>query len=222
MNRRRLAPVMLLTASIAAAAFAPVAFAQSPARVDESFFAERLYPLLHAAQCERCHSDNGVASETRLEFPQADAGQAQITAFGLKLLELVDRQKPEQSLLLQKPTKRVKHTGGQRIKPDSDEERALVQWINYLAGFSEEQVRKARATIAKAEKRNKSQPTVRRLTHSQYDHTVRDLLGDEITSAPVGASTRRNSASIASWPSRCSMVSKETIRSKDLIVVPGL
>ena len=43
------------------------------ADVDESYFAEKLYPVLHAAQCVRCHSDNGVASETQLEFPRAGA-----------------------------------------------------------------------------------------------------------------------------------------------------
>src|SRR5437588_8841172 len=99
----------------ACAAATPVAFAQETA-VDESFFAQKLYPILHAAQCVRCHSDNGVASETSLEFPRADAGQEQITAFGLKLLELVDPKNPSESLLLKKPTRRIKHTGGQRIK----------------------------------------------------------------------------------------------------------
>src|SRR3954470_3185968 len=78
---------------------------------EESFFAEKLYPVLHAAQCVRCHSDNGVASETQLEFPRSDASPEQVTTFGLNLLELVDRKKPAESLLLVKPTKRVKHTG---------------------------------------------------------------------------------------------------------------
>ena len=135
-------------------------------------------PVLHAVQCERCHSDNGVASETRLEFPESDAGRDQITAFGLSLMDLVDRRNPEQSLLLRKPTKRAKHTGGQRIKPGSDEEAVLLSWINYLAGLSDEQVRQAREQIARADQHGLEALTVRRLTHSQYNHTVRDLLGD--------------------------------------------
>ena len=72
----------------------PAVFAQAPRAVDESFFAEKVYPVLHAVQCERCHSDNGVASETRLEFPEPDAGHDRITAFGLSLMDLVDRQEP--------------------------------------------------------------------------------------------------------------------------------
>src|SRR5262245_5304726 len=139
-----LMPAMLIGA--ANAALPLTAAAQSTEPVDESFFAAKLYPALHAAQCVRCHSDNGVASETQLEFPPADSTPDQLTAFGLKLLELVDRKNPDQSLLLVKPTRRVKHTGGQRIKPGSDEEKLLVTWINYLAGLSDVQVREARET----------------------------------------------------------------------------
>ena len=104
--------------------------------MDESFFLEKVYPVLHAATCERCHNDNGLASESRLEFPESEAAPGQVKAFGLSLLELVDRKNPERSLLLRKPTKRVKHAGGQRIKPESDEEKVLLTWINYLAGLS--------------------------------------------------------------------------------------
>jgi Protein of unknown function (DUF1592)/Protein of unknown function (DUF1588)/Protein of unknown function (DUF1585)/Protein of unknown function (DUF1595)/Protein of unknown function (DUF1587) len=160
-----------------------VATAQAAAIVDESFFAANLYPILHSAQCERCHAGNGVASETRLKFPQADARPDEIDAFGLKLLDLVDRSRPSESLILQKPTRRIKHTGGQRIKPDSDEEQVLLTWVNYLAGLSDQQVLKARDKIARVEKRALTAPTMRRLTHSQYDHTVRDLLGDQIQPA---------------------------------------
>ncbi len=178
-------PVLLSAFVIAAveSAFIPGASAQATRPVNESFFVERVYPLLHAVQCERCHSDNGVASETRLEFPESDASRDQLTAFGLSLMDLVDRRNPEQSLLLRKPTKRAKHTGGQRIKPGSDEEAALLSWINYLAGLSDEQVRQAREQIARSNQHGLETLTVRRLTHSQYNHTVRDLLGDHIQPA---------------------------------------
>src|SRR5262245_11585354 len=119
MVRRWPAPVLFSAFMLAAvpAAFTPGAFAQAARAVDESYFAEQVYPVLHAVQCERCHSDNGVGSETRLAFPEPEAGRDRITTFGLSLMDLVDRRDPEQSLLLRKPTKRMKHTGGQRIKP---------------------------------------------------------------------------------------------------------
>jgi hypothetical protein len=156
----------------------PAAFTPAGAAADESFFAEKLYPVMIAAQCNRCHNDNGVASETGLAFPRSDAGKAQITAFGLALMDFVDRQNPEQSPLLLKPTNRDEHTGGERIKTGSDEEKALQSWIAFLAGMSDEQVGRARETIARAEAVGLQALTVRRLTHNQYNSTVRDLLGD--------------------------------------------
>src|SRR6476620_10275732 len=77
--------------------------AQELKGIGESFFVSTVYPMLHAAQCVRCHSDNGVASETSLEFPREGASEGQIAAFGLSLLDLVDEQHPERSLLLEKP-----------------------------------------------------------------------------------------------------------------------
>ena len=177
---------VLLSAFVIAAvesAFIPGASAQATRPVNESFFVERVYPLLHAVQCERCHSDNGVASETRLEFPESDASRDQLTAFGLSLLDLVDRRNPEQSLLLRKPTKRAKHTGGQRIKPGSDEEAVVLTWINYLSGLSDNQVRQAREQIARSDQHGLEALAVRRLTHSEYNNTVADLLGDQIQPA---------------------------------------
>src|SRR4051812_9572945 len=141
-------PAGLLFLAFLAAAVPFVSTADNPPRTartaDESFFVDRVYPALFAAQCERCHSDNGVASETRLEFPEPGAGRDRIATFGLSLIDLVDRRDPERSLLLRKPTKRARHAGGQRIKPGSDEEKTLRGWIDYLAGLSDDQVRLAR------------------------------------------------------------------------------
>src|SRR5262245_47086571 len=111
---KRLAHCLIVAAT---AGFASAAAARAAEPVNESFYFERLHPVLHAAQCEQCHNDNGVASETRLEFPGLDARKDEVTAFGLGLMDLVNRRNPERSVLLRKPTNRLKHTGGQRIKP---------------------------------------------------------------------------------------------------------
>ncbi len=147
--------------------------------VEESFFAESLYPLMQTVQCHLCHNDNGVASDTVLEFPGEYAGQEQVTAFGLKLMDLIDRDDPKQSLLYLKPTNLEEHTGGERIKPGSDEEATLLRWIEFLSRLSDDEVRQARQRIKEAEKRRIANLSVRRLTHSQYNHTVRDLLNDQ-------------------------------------------
>jgi hypothetical protein len=112
-----------------------------------------------------------------VHFPDKEASQEQIQAFGLSLAPLVDRNDPAQSLLLAKPTNRVKHTGGERIKPGSGEEKILQQWIGFLASASEESLAAGRR-LAESPGTGSQARLVRRLTHSQYDNTVRDLLGD--------------------------------------------
>jgi hypothetical protein len=160
-------------------AIVPPANAQINPDIDQSFFAEKLYPVMHNVQCNLCHNDNGVASGTELEFPSVHANHEQVTAFGLKLMDLIDRDDPRQSMLFLKPTNREEHTGGERIKPGTEQEKVLLEWITYLAGLTDEQQQRAREQISQAERRALEPLMVRRLTHSQYNHTVRDLLGDE-------------------------------------------
>jgi hypothetical protein len=143
-------------------------------------FSDRLYPILKNAGCPNCHNSNGVASGTRLHFPDASASTERTEAFGRSLVRLVDREHPEESLLLKKPTRRIPHTGGERIKPGSPEEAALIAWIRFLAAMPADE-------LAAALKYDEAGPSaemrpgavLRRLTNSQYNHTVRDLLGDQ-------------------------------------------
>jgi hypothetical protein len=142
-------------------------------------FTRNVYPALEKAGCRSCHNVDGVASATRLQFPDEDATPARIEAFGKSLVALVDRGHPAQSLLLNKPTLRVAHTGGKRISAGSAEEKALQGWVNYLAKMSPAEaasaIRAGRPETAQAD----TAPVLRRLTHSQYNHTIFDLLGDE-------------------------------------------
>lgn len=71
------------------------------------------------AQCQGCHNDNGVASSTRLKFPVDEAGEA---AFIRSLEALIDRARPADSRLIQMPTARLAHPGGERVKRGRAEE----------------------------------------------------------------------------------------------------
>ena len=102
----------------------PQAQASAP---DPVFFQSQVFPVFEAAKCSGCHTASGVASATRLHFPDKDATPAQIQAFGLSLSSLVDRADVAKSLLLAKPTNVIRHTGGLRIKPGSSEEQILDQ-----------------------------------------------------------------------------------------------
>ncbi len=140
-------------------------------------FSKSLYPLLENAACRSCHSADGVASATRLRFPEVGSSPAHIEEFGKSLVVLVDRARPQQSALLQKPTNRVPHTGGERIKRDSNDEAALRSWIDRLAAMTAEEAAKARS-YREGIHQATAGPVLRRLTNSQYNNTVRDLLGE--------------------------------------------
>ena len=77
-----------------------------------------------------------------------------------------------QSALLLKPTNKIPHTGGPLIAADSEEERLLRRWVEYLASENFD----GEFTQDAAPER-RLEP-IRRLTHVQYDNTVRHLLGD--------------------------------------------
>ena len=147
-------------------------------------FSSKLYPILKNAGCPTCHNSNGVASATRLHFPDAGASEERTEAFGRSLVRLVDRDHPEESPLLKKPTKRIPHAGGERIKPGSPEEAALVAWIRFLAAMPADDVAAALKYDEGGADAGKPQGAVlRRLTNSQYNNTVRDLLGDQTAPA---------------------------------------
>ncbi len=144
-------------------------------------FRTTLFPILEKANCRACHNTDGVASATRLHFPEADADADKIAAFGNSLVVLVDRQNLDGSLLLRKPTARMPHTGGERIKPGSPDEAVLKAWIAKLAQLSGTELATAlKYQELESEGGGAAQDAqLRRLTHSQYNHTVRDLLGDQ-------------------------------------------
>ena len=144
-------------------------------------FRATLFPIFEQANCRACHNTDGVASATRLHFPEADADADKIAAFGNSLVALVDRQNLEASLLLRKPTARMPHTGGERIKQNSPEEAELKGWIAKLAQLSGVELSTAlKYRELEGDGGDVAQDALlRRLTHSQYNHTVRDLLGDQ-------------------------------------------
>lgn len=141
-------------------------------------FTDQLYPVLQKAGCRTCHNTEGVASPTRLHFPADDASRERLDAFGRSLVILVDRQAPANSILLNKPTRRVPHTGGERIHPGSSEESLLRAWIGYLASLSGRDLERALAYKQEEGSQPAMQVVLRRLTHQQYNNTVRDLLQD--------------------------------------------
>ncbi len=145
---------------------------------DPVFFQTQVMPVFEAANCSGCHTSAGVASATRLHFPDKDAPAAEVQVFGLSLSALVDRSNLSQSLILAKPTNTIRHTGGVRIKPGSPEEQVVSKWTVSLASTSDVALAAITKKLLESEGESAPKQLVRRLTHAQYDNTVRDLLGD--------------------------------------------
>ncbi|MBI1790338.1 MAG: DUF1592 domain-containing protein [Acidobacteria bacterium] len=148
-----------------------------PAGASDAPTFNQLFPIFAKANCRACHNAAGVASATRLHFPEGEIAPADLEAFGRSLAVLVDRAHPDASPLFLKPTNRVKHTGGKLIAPESPEEEVLLAWVRYLA--------RTGPGVSAPPSAGKAAPALlRRLTHSQYNRTVRDLLGDQ--TGPAG------------------------------------
>ena len=148
---------------------------------DTISFSKSVYPVFEEAGCRACHNPDGVASATRLQFPEPSAPADRIEAFGKSLVILIDAKAPENSLLFRKPTLRIAHAGGQRIQPGSPEEVALRAWIDRLTQLKGDELSKAlhyRDEEAGGGGAKRPEIALRRLSHSQYNRTVRDLLGD--------------------------------------------
>jgi Protein of unknown function (DUF1592)/Protein of unknown function (DUF1588)/Protein of unknown function (DUF1595)/Protein of unknown function (DUF1587)/Protein of unknown function (DUF1585) len=173
----RVAGFSLAAMFVAVVVSAPRPHAQASAP-DPVFFQTQVMPVFEAAKCSGCHTSSGVASATRLHFPEKDATAAQIQAFGLSLADLVDRTDASKSLILAKPTNTIRHTGGVRIKPESKEAQTVATWASSLASASDTTLAAAMKKLTDSDGELAPKQLVRRLTHAQYDSTVRDLLGD--------------------------------------------
>jgi mono/diheme cytochrome c family protein len=163
-------------------AISVLAMLAATAAAEDGPFGSGLYQVLEKVGCRSCHNPDGVASPTRLQFPEPDAAPERVEAFGRSLVTLVDRENPDKSLLLAKPTNRLSHAGGERIKPGSPDERVLRTWIGRLTTLSGVELASAlkyREEEAAGSGKPAPRAELRRLTHSQYNHTVRDLLGDQ-------------------------------------------
>jgi hypothetical protein len=150
-----------------------------PAAASDVSFSKTVYPALRRAGCNGCHSPSGVASATKFHFPEADAPAEQVEAFGKSLVAFVNVDQPAKSALLNKPTNRVAHVGGERIKPGSPDDAVLKSWVDRLVRLSGDELLAAlRYRDDLRASKAPTRPVLRRLTHAQYNNTVRDLLGE--------------------------------------------
>jgi hypothetical protein len=150
------------------------------AQPGDASFEKGAYGVFEKAGCRACHNADGVAAGTKLLFPEGNLDSARVEAFGRSLVVLIDRLNPAKSLLFEKPTSRVSHVGGERIKKGSAEETTLRAWVDRLSKLTGDELASALQFREEEEGggRKPARIELRRLTHSQYNNTLRDLLGD--------------------------------------------
>ena len=122
------------------------------------------------AQCQGCHNDNGVASSTRLKFPAEEADEP---AFIRSLESLINRAQPAQSRLIQMPTARLAHPGGERIKRGGADGRRCSGGSPSFRGFGNRNRRAALANSASPPHAQPVQQTIADLWRS--DATARQF-----------------------------------------------
>ena len=141
-------------------------------------FAETLYPVFQKANCRGCHSDEGVASGTRLHFPPDTAGAEEIDVVRPDAGESDRSGRSRPFTLAQQTDQSRAPYWWRKIAPGSPEEQMLRAWVQHLASVPDTAVNAARARLAAVKPAVAQEWRLRRLTHSQYNNTVRDLLGD--------------------------------------------
>lgn len=122
----------------------------SPAAAVGPLFGREVVPTLHKLGCSAgtCHGAFAGKGGFRLSLfaadPEADYREVR-AAFGRRL----DRQNPDESLLLLKPTGRLPHGGDVRLKPGSPEYHLLRGWIE--AGATYNRVAEGRVVAVRIE-----------------------------------------------------------------------
>src|SRR5256885_15779941 len=90
-----------LTLGVIGLVGAAVLRAQAPAAPIS--FTRTVFPIFEAAQCRGCHADDGVASATRLHFPEENASPDDIEAFGITLAGVGGPNAPAKTSLSKQP-----------------------------------------------------------------------------------------------------------------------
>jgi hypothetical protein len=137
-------------------------------------------PLLSKAGCNAgtCHGNFNGKGGFRLTLRGDDPGRDYLAMTRDSLGRRINRQEANRSLLYLKPAGLIPHGGGQRFRPDSDDARAILQWIADGAGDDIETApRLVRLTVSpeQASIDRKSREQALKLTAEFSDGSLRDV-----------------------------------------------
>ncbi|MGC6418018.1 MAG: DUF1592 domain-containing protein [Bradymonadia bacterium] len=151
---------------------------------DETYLAEAVWQPIFESRCFACHREGGLAAETRMVLKPrgvADWATHNLTA----ITQVVRDQQDGIPLLLLKPTGRAAdgHSGGTLIQVDSPEYEILSELAGrVLAEIDDCGVRQGGPVdpTDACETLEPGRRMLRRLSHIEYQNTIRDLVGVHI------------------------------------------
>jgi hypothetical protein len=139
------------------------------------FFEHEVWTPLMSRTCLACHTETGPARNTRFVLRRgstADDLEANLAAVSA----IADLKADGTSLLLAKPTAKVRHGGGRVVTEGSPAYQSLVSLVLRLA---EGETCGPPGTPQNPRCELVTPKRVWRLSHAEYDNTVFDLLGDD-------------------------------------------
>ncbi len=150
---------------------------------DLTWFRQSLWTPILAVSCVGCHSAAGTARNTRMVF-RSEGSDGWLEANFRATRAVATTQLAGVPLLLLRPTGRhpMGHTGGTLTPPGSNEYAAFGDFIARVATpecDAPGTVPSADGGVTSCETVTPGPRVLRRLTPSEYDRTVRDLLGVE-------------------------------------------
>ena len=134
-------------------------------------FRNHVIPMLTRAGCNSgaCHGALAGKGGMKLSLRGYDPGADHFVLTRQAGGRRIDRQAPEKSLMLLKPTTALTHGGGQKLDPDGDDFRVVSEWIAAGApGPSDKDVRIKRIEILPPSSVLKPKDTVQLLVRAWY------------------------------------------------------
>ena len=143
---------------------------------DEEYYVQEIEPTLQS-KCEVCHNAEGIASDTQMSLGESSTDNFQM------LSELALSREGGEYLLLQKPTNQHPdgHGGGQPITSNSAEYEALELFVGRINGLADDCDQSVDLSEEESEnscdREGSPSRLLRRLSHVEYDNSIRDLFG---------------------------------------------
>lgn len=151
---------------------------------DEEFLATHVWSQVFAERCVGCHQEGGLAQYSDMVLKPESSPSWQRHNLE-QITQVVAQTQDEVPIILLKPTGRHPdgHAGGQLLLENSDEYRRLDELVGRILDEVDEcgnTTSEPAEALDDCERLMPGRRLLRRLSHVEYQNTIRDLLGIEI------------------------------------------